>query len=244
MPAPWQPPDLDEVRPDHFVINNEKVRPFLRGEGEREGKFFHLQSWRRDGWLARLRMAGFNVRTLQDRVNALPAIATGVVLGPEGMRPLASARERFATWHPEALRWHDLPIVMVDGAPAVRLRVNEAVRRRKSRSGGDFFVAVPDRPERVGLRPVSEKDAILHAYAILASNSRPPVLRRVETADGYMVPSGQALLPAPHRAALDLLAREGAEPWTFTHQQSPLAERVFAKLGIQLEHRTAREREL
>ena len=51
MPARWQPPDLDEFRPEHFVITNEKVRPLLRGEGERDGRFFVLQSMRRMGGL-------------------------------------------------------------------------------------------------------------------------------------------------------------------------------------------------
>ena len=241
MPAPWQPPDLDEIRPDRFVINNEKVRPLLRGEGERDGIFFHLQSSRREGWIARVRIAGFNVRTLQDRVDALPSIKRDVALGPEGLRPLSTARERIAGWDPDLLRWRDLPVVAANGRPAVRLLANEPIRRRRSRGGGDFFIAVAEQPERIGLRPVAEKDAIMHAYAILASRGRPPVLRFVATSDGYFVPDGRALLPAPHRETLELLDRDGAERWTFGHAQAPLAQQVFAKLGIELQGTGDRE---
>ena len=234
MPAPWQPPDLDEVRPDHFVINNEKVQPFLRGEGERNGKFFFLQSWRRDGWVARLRMAGFNIRTIRDRVDALPSIKHDVALGPEGLRPLATARERIAGWDARRLRWHELPVLTVDHQRAVRLRANEAVRRRRSRSGGDYFITVAERAGRIGLRPVGEQDAILHAYAVLASTGQQPSLDWLETPAGYTVMAGQALLPAPYREALDRLSLDRAEGWTFASEQAPLARQVFAKLGIGL----------
>jgi hypothetical protein len=234
MPAPWQPPDLDEIKPGRFIIHNEKVRPFLRGEGEREGVFFQLGSWRREGWVARLRMAGFNVRTLDDRVEALPEVKGEVVLGPEGLRSLATARERIAAWDPERLRWHDLPIITADGRPAVRLRVNEPLRRRKSRGGGDFFIAVLERPERIGLKPVKETAAIMQAYAILVASGHPPILSLSKVGDGYNVAADQALLPEPHREALDLLASDGAPRWTFSADELPHARRVFEKLGIEM----------
>ena len=237
MPASWQPPDLDEIHPDHFIVNNEKVRPFLRGEGERQGKFFQLQSWRREGWAARVRAAGFNVRTLEDRVRSLKAVQRDLHRGAEAIRPLSSARERIAAWDGDRLRWRDLPVLTVEGKPAVRLRVNEAIRRRKSRSGGDFFITVAERTETIGLRPVRETEALLHAYSILASEDTPAVLRFTRTADGYHVPADQATLPGPHQEALDRLSGENAEPWTFVGRTIPLAEEVFEKLGIELERR-------
>lgn len=235
MPASWQSPDLDEIHPDQYVINNEKVRPLLRGEGERQGKFFQLQSWRREGWAARVREAGFNVRTLEDRVRSLPSIPGNLQLGPEGIRLLSTARERIAAWDPKGLRWRDLPVLAVDGKPAVRLRVNEAIRRRKSRSGGDYFVTVAERGESIGLRPVRETEAALHAYGLLASEGPPAVLRFTRTGDGYYVAAGQGTLPPPHREALDRLSADGAEPWTFAGRSIALAEEVFEKLGIELE---------
>jgi hypothetical protein len=105
MPASWQPPDLDEARPNLFVVTNAKVRPFLRGEGELSGKMFRLQSLRREGWIARVRMAGFNVRTLQDRIEALKRIVPDVFPGLEFDYSLGSARERIGTWDAGQLRW-------------------------------------------------------------------------------------------------------------------------------------------
>jgi hypothetical protein len=235
VPASWQPPDLDEIHRDRFVIRNEKIHPFLRGEGKREGVFFHLQSWRREGWIARLRSAGFNVRTLEDRVNRLPSIRDDLTLGPEGVRPLSGAREHIATWDPQRLRWRDLPPIMVAGAPAHRLHVHEPLRRRKSRSGGDFFIAVPERPGRIGLRPVKETEAIMQAYGLLAATGRPAVLSYRQIDDMYIVPADQALLPEPHREVLDRLSQESRERWTFDPAEAPLAERAFQTLGIVLE---------
>lgn len=234
MPTAWQAPDLDEIRPDLFVVNNEKVRPLLRGEGVRDGTFFRLQSTRREGWIARLRMAGFNVRTLEDRVAALKEILPDVGLGPEVVRALASAREQWAAWDPERLRWRDLPVESVAGERVVRVRINEPMRRRKSRAGGDFFIAVPERPGRAGLRPVKEPEAVLHAYALMSTIGRPAVLRFSETEAGPFVPADQALLPEPHRDALDFLALDEAPKWTFGPEQAVLAEEVFRKLGIEL----------
>ena len=235
MPGSRQPPDLDELHDGVFVVNNEKVRPFLRGEGEREGVYFRLQTRRREGWLARIRMAGFNVRTLEDRIASLPGIAPDVIPGEEGVRLLATARERVAAWDPDRLRWRDLPVEPVDGGTGVRVRVDEPLRRRKSRGGGDFFIAVLERPGRIGLRPVAEKEAILHAYSLQASSDRPALVRFTETHDGYHVPADRLLLPAPHREALEHLSTDGTLKWTFAPEQASLAEQVFEKLGIELQ---------
>lgn len=238
MPAAWQPPDLDEIRADRFVVNNEKVHPLLRGEGQREGVYFHLQSRRREGWIARVRAAGFNVRTLLDRVNALASVRPDVALGPEGIRLLATARERIAAWDPDRLRWRDLPVETVDGGQGVRLRVEEPVRRRRSRSGGDYFIAIEERPGRIGLRPVKETEAIMRAYSLMAAAEQPPVLRFTETRGHYVVPADQALLPEPHREALDRLSEDVEAPWVFDFAQASLVERVFEQLGIELERRS------
>jgi hypothetical protein len=233
MPAPWQSPDLDEFRPNRFIVNNEKVRPFLRGEGVREGVYFLLQNWRREGWVARLRAAGFNVRTLSDRVEALREIRRDLTRGPEGLRRLTAARERIATWDPQRLRWRDQPIETVDGTPTVRLCVNEPVRRRKGRAGGDYFIAIEEGTGRIGFKPVKETDAIVQAYGLLAAAGHPATLRFTMTGEDSHIPSDQALLPEPHREALERLSLD-APPWTFSPEQLPFAKRVFEKLAIEL----------
>lgn len=228
-------PDLDEYHADRFVIHNEKIRPLLRGEGERDGKFFRLQTWRREGLIARIRMAGFNVRTLQDRIDALHAAPVDIEPGPEVFRALATQREQIAAWDPERLRWRDLPVREVNGVRGVTLRVNEPLRRRKSRSGGDFFLAIAEPGGRAGLRPVRESDAILHAYGMLAADGRPAVIRFERTSGGYLVPSNQALFPERHREALEFLASDDEPSWTFEREHIDLVEQVFDRLAVRLE---------
>lgn len=237
MAATWQHPDLDEVAWSRFVVNNEKVRPFLRNEGERRGMFFELQGWRREGWIARLRTAGFVIRTLEDRVRRLQGVADDLQVGPEVFRPSATSRERIASWDMERLGWHDLTPVEVDGLQGVRLYANEPVRRRKSRGSGDYFIAHLERGGTISLRPVSEKQAILHAYGLMASRERPAIVRFDETPDGYYVAEDQLSLPAPHRELLSILARQDKRPWTFAKAQAFLAEGIFEKLGIELRPR-------
>ena len=236
MPASWGPPDIDESRADLFLVNNEKVRPFLRGEGDQAGKLFHLRSSRREGWIARLRMAGFNVRTLQDRVEALPSIASGILLGPELERPLTSARERIGSWDARQLRWRDLPEHSVDcQGRVVRLRLNEVIRRRKSRGEGDYFLVIGTPPAQINLRPIGETNALMHAYATMAALGDSPHLTLRIAEGGLHVPSSLGILPKPHREALDRLALADAAPWTFAEAQMPLVEEVFARLGLRLD---------
>ncbi len=75
----------------------------------------------------------------------------------------------------------------------------------------------------------------MQAYALLAATGRPAVLTYRQIGDMYIVPADQALLPEPHREVLDRLSQETSERWTFDRAETPLAERVFQKLGIALE---------
>ncbi len=226
--------DLDEIRPDRFVIHNDKLRPLLKGEGVTAGKFFELVTWRREGLLARIRERGFNVRSLADRAAALHGIAPVAPLGAEAFR-LLTQKERIAGFDRASLHWRELPVVEHNGKPGVRLRIGEAVRRRRSRGPGDYYIVAPGAAEQANLRAVSETDALLHAYALIAQSDAPVVLRFVEHADTYFVPQAQTTLPPPHRELLQLLANEKAEPWTIARSAASFAEAVFAKLGIMLE---------
>ncbi|NTU83127.1 MAG: hypothetical protein HGA45_27780, partial [Chloroflexales bacterium] len=69
---PGAPADLEEVRPNRFIVYNPAASSTLRGEGEREGDRFLLTTWRRDGLIARLRAKSFLVLTLADQIGALP----------------------------------------------------------------------------------------------------------------------------------------------------------------------------
>ncbi|MDP9313536.1 MAG: hypothetical protein M3R24_22085 [Chloroflexota bacterium] len=227
--------DLDEIRPDRFVIHNDKVRPLLRGEGVTAGKFFELGTWRRDGLLARIRERGFNVRTIADRIAALPHIQPVPPPGELGLRILSQAKERFAVFDPKTLHWQDVPVIEHNGKQAVQLRAGEALRRRKGRGSGDYYLATIAGDRQINLLPVNETGALLHAYAQIAHSGSPAVLRYTLRAETTHLPQNQALLPPPHGAVIALLARDKDEPWTVNQAAFPLLEAITAKLGLALQ---------
>lgn len=224
--------DLDEIRPDRFVIHNDKVRPLLKGEGVTVGKFFELGTWRRDGLIARIRERTFNVRTIPDRIAGLAAIEPQP-LGAEGVRVLSQAKERIATFDRAELRWHDLPPEPVDGRMVVRLRAGQALRRRKSRGKGDYYLATVSGQGEINLLPVGETQAVLHGYAELAL-AGPVVLRYTVAAETIHIARHAIVLPPPHQAVLELLTLE-APPWTLPTTSLPLATEIFARLGVTLQ---------
>lgn len=230
--------DLDEIRPDRFVIHNDKVRPLLKGEGVTAGKFFELVTWRRDGLMARIRERGFNVRTIADRIDALREIQPVPPPGELGVRVLSQAKERIAIFDSDTLRWQEAPVIDYQGKPAVQLRAGEVLRRRKSRGAGDYYIATIAGDQQINLLPVNETGALLHAYAQIAGSAAPAVLRYSEQADTYYLPRNQALLPQPHRETIELIARDKAEPWTIDKSVFALLEAIVAKLGISLQRQS------
>ncbi|MBA3944552.1 MAG: hypothetical protein H0X37_08325 [Herpetosiphonaceae bacterium] len=233
MSTTWQGADLDEMAPNNFIVRNERVRPFLRGEGTLSGSHFLLETWRRDGLIARIRSAGLSVRTLLDRVNALPTVPSERTVGPQVFRPLGTAKEQWAGFDRARLRWRDLPIVTHEGRRGVEVLVDEPVRRRKSRSGGDFFVIVPQGTGGAGLLAVDEEAALLQAYALLGNSHELARLHFTKVDDHYHVQGDGVILPPRHAETLDLLSA-GKTRWTFGPTTSALAERVFEKLAIVL----------
>jgi hypothetical protein len=238
MSINWQPPDFDEVRPDRFIIHNDKLRPFLKGEGVTAGKFFELVTWRREGLLARLQTRGFNVRTLADRIAALPVLPVVHPPGPIGVRALSHPKERIAIFDQQHLHWRDLPIEDQHGKPIVRMQANQALRRRKSRGHADYYTAILVHGGQINLLPIKETDALLHAYAQIALNDLPASIQYIEQVDAYFVPQRQAILPPPHREILNLLSKDNAERWTIPLSAKSMAKEVFAKLGLRLQGRS------
>lgn len=224
--------DLDEIRPDRFVIHNDKIRPLLKGEGVTVGKFFELGTWRRDGLIARLRERTFNVRTIDDRIAGLGAIEPQP-LGGEGMRVLSQAKERIATFDREELRWRDVPMEQVDGQSIVRLRAGQALRRRKSRGKGDYYLATLSGQSEINLLPVGETQAVLYGYAEISLDG-PVVLHYSATAETTHLAQRTIVLPPPHQSVLELLTLQGP-PWTFPATALPLATEIFARLGVTLQ---------
>lgn len=229
--------DLDEIKPNRFIIYNAQVRVILRGEGVIVGKFFDLVTWRREGLIARIRMRGFNVRTIQDRIDLLPAIAEVAPPGAQALRLLA-AKERIGIFERADLHWRDLQPILHENRPAVRLHEHVAIRRRKSRGKADFYITTLNRASQINFLPVTETDALLHAYGQIAGDDRPAIARFSEQADAYVVPQDQLILPPPHAAVLDMLALDHAARWTFPKAVADQVEDVFAKLAIEIQPQT------
>jgi hypothetical protein len=234
MSAPWQAPDFDEIRPDRFIINNDKVRPLLKGEGVTVGKFFELVTWRREGLIARIRERGFNVRTLADRIAALGSVQPVATSGEESLRVLHHPKERIATFDRRQLHWCDLTPITRDGKPTVRLAANIAVRRRKGRGHADYYLTASS-GDQIQFLPVKEIKALLHAYSRIAQEGPPVMLFYTKADETLTISRRQALLPQPHQEVLDMLSLPKAEPWTIPASVFELAQAVFAKLAIQLQ---------
>jgi hypothetical protein len=227
--------DLDEIRPDRFVIHNDKVRSLLRGEGVTSGKFFELGTWRREGLIARIRERGFNVRTIADRIGALPQIGDVAPPGEIGFRALSQSNERVATFGRATLRWHDQPTETNSGKPIVRLPGNVAVRRRRGRGVASYFITAPLPNGQINLLPITETEALIHAYAQIAKSDPPATLHFSSMDDAYIVPDRQAVLPPAHAQTLDLISNQKPQRWTFPRPWAHMAEDVFGTLGILLQ---------
>ena len=162
------------MRPGRFVLHNPAVAPVLRGEGERIGDRFELQSDRVEGLLARVRMRGFRVLTLSDQVAALPAVpavpgpATGVLHLQTGDR-----LSRFAADVPDG--WQEL---VPDADGRYHLPAGTVIRRRQGRGPARFALVISG-----GLRTLAADEALLSGYA------RTPPAKTVltVTADGWQL---------------------------------------------------------
>lgn len=196
-----------------------------------EGQVFELRTWRRDGLIARLRERGFHVSTLVDQIDALPAPPPPHLPGPPGWRPLAGFIERYSIFDPRLLRWEALEPEVRDGVSGVVVPAGAALRRRKGRGQPVFHQAIPERGGGIGLQPLDETSAILRGYAQAYALDPRPLL--VE-AQGERILLPVIELPPEYRAILRRLAAGDDQGLSVSRQTWPLAQRLFARLGVEL----------
>src|SRR5262249_53141040 len=191
--------DLEEIAPNRFLVHTPRVNALIRSEGEIAGRLFELTSWRREGMLARLRERGFEVRTLADRLEKLPGPPDAPPIGGAGWRPLSSAIEQISHFDLRGLRWRRLVPETRDGQSGVTVYDGWVLRRRKGRAASSFYLAFKERGGGIGLRPLTETDAILSGYAqALALDSRPLLVER--RGDMLLLPNVEP--PPPYREVL------------------------------------------
>lgn len=223
--------DLEEIKPHIFLIHDDRMVPILKGEGKIAGQRFELTSWRRDGLLARLRDRGFNVRTLADQVDKLPNPPR--IAPPSGtmLRPLSTTIERFSFFDPDTLAWAALEPFEHEGQKVIELLDGAVIRRRKGRGASDYYVAFRERSGGAGLRPVDENKAILTGYGqATAYETRDIAAKKLEKA--YILPD--LILPEAYRKLLARIGEHVTEGWRIHPRGWPLAQEIFARLGILL----------
>jgi hypothetical protein len=218
---PGAPADIEELRPELFVVHNPAAGPTLRGEGEREGDRFRLTTWRREGLIARLRARGFAVLTLADQIAALPDLPSARP-GPPLPRRFA-ADDRVSVFAGDPPGWRPAPPAPDDPAAAL-LREGQVIRRRKGRGPASYALV-----ERGGLRGLDEDEALRRGYAELAHG--PPILVELRPAEeGRLL--AELPLPAAHRALLGRFAGHSREGWLIPPGAAALAAALLARLNL------------
>lgn len=219
---PGAPADLEELRPDHFVIHNPAAAPVLRSEGIREGDRFQLTSWRRDGLIARLRARGFVVLTLADQIAALPALPAMPAAGAPLVRALAPG-ERISSFAADPPGWQPAPSV----APgSVQLHEGWIIRRRRGRGPASYY-----RVSGRSLAPLDEAAALRLGYALIAEQGGATVAA-TPADQGWLLPD--LPLPPEHRRLLGRLATHTRAGWHVSTSAKPLVSALLARLGLGL----------
>jgi hypothetical protein len=224
--------DMEEIAPNRFLLHNEHVRGFVKGEGEVEGRIFTLTTWRRDGLIARLRERTFRVQTLLDQIDALPAPPSPIPLGGIGRRPIGSSLDRYSVFDARELTWKPIEPETRDGEPELLIRDGSVIRRRKGRGAATYALAFAERSGVIGLRPLGETAALLMGYAQAGMRTTPRLTAQRHD-DGYIFPDLQ--LPPAYRAVLNRIATRTDDGWLTNTQGWQLAQELFARLGLRLE---------
>lgn len=221
---PGAPADLEEVRPNYFVVHNPAAGPVLRSEGVREGDRFLLTTWRREGLIGRLRARGFAVLTLEDQIASLPPLPAVTPPGPPVLRSLAP-NEQISFFAAEPLGWRPVPPAAIPGQ--VSLREGWVIRRRRGRGPPAYYRVGKD-----GLVPLSESDALRMGYALLGREGGAAV-HMTAAAEGWQFPD--LPLPPDYRRLLGRIAVREQATWRCTDQSLPLVTALLARLGLRVQ---------
>lgn len=224
MKSSEKPYDIDEIAPGRFIVRNSRANTLLKREGDLEGQWFTLRSWRREGLLARLRERGFRVRTLEDRIRALPPPLPPYPAGNASWHPLPDD-ERWSVFDPQRLDWTPIPEETHNGIVGCVVRQGQVIRRRRGRGVPRYALVTAG----ATLRSIDETEALLRGYA----QARSPVLTAQRDGERIILPAQP--LPPPYRRLLRSLAVDTIDDCpVITPDVWPLARALYARLGVRL----------
>ncbi len=216
--------DIDEIAPGRFVVRDTRARTLLKREGDLDGRLFTLRSWRREGLLARLRERGFRVRTLEDRIRALPSLPSPLPVGSASWHPLPGG-ERWSVFDPQRLDWVAVPVETRNGLDGCLVRQGQVIRRRRGRGVPRYALVAAG----ATLHTIDETAALLHGYA---QATTPTLTAR---RDGERIALPPQPLPPPHHRLLRSLTVDTVDDHPIiTPDAWPLARAIYARLGVRL----------
>jgi hypothetical protein len=231
---------MEEIAPNRFLLHNEQISGLVRGEGQVEGRIFILTTWRRAGLIARLRERTLRVLTLLDQIDALPALPSPAPIGAPGRLLLGRRIDRYSVFDVDELTWSPVTSEIVGGAQELALRDGTVLRRRKGRGASMYALVIVGRDDLISLRPFDETEALLMGYAQAAMQATPRFFAPRHD-DTYLLPD--ILLPPAHRTLLERFATRTDDGWSTNSPGWPLAQELFARLGLQLELERGRRTE-
>ena len=219
-----KPYDIEEIAPGRFIVRDPRAKTILKGEGDLEGQFFTLRSWRREGLLARLRGRGFRVLTLEDRIRRLPPLPAPLPTGSSFWLPLPDD-ERWSVFDPQHLDWIPVPVEVRDGIAGGVIRQGQVIRRRRGRGVPRYALVAAG----ATLRTIDETGALMRGYA----GATPTRLKARRDGERIVLPAHP--LPPPHRRLLSRMAIDTVDrcPVIELKAWTPVQE-IYARLGVLL----------
>lgn len=224
MKSSERPYDIDEIAPGRFVVRDTRANTLLKREGDLEGRLFTLRSWRREGLLARLRERGFRVRTLEDRIRALPSLPPPLPVGSASWHPIPDG-ERWSVFDPQRLDWVAAPVETRNGVDGCVVRQGQVIRRRRGRGVPRYALVAAG----ATLRTIDETEALLRGYA----QATTPTVAAQRHGERITLPPQP--LPPPYYSLLRSLAVDAVDDrLIITPDAWRLAQAVYARLGVRL----------
>lgn len=192
---------LEEYAPNHFMVHDIRVRPFIRGEGDVEGNRFVMTSWRRDGLMARLAERGLVMVTIESLTESLPALPAPASIADDARwQPLGHPSERWSFYDPRQRAVVTCETVSHADQQGVWLYPGCMVRRRRGRGQAEWYRSQSQGTHTIQYTPIDEDSALLQGLSQASTYPHDPITVRAGENGAVVVTI--PLLPRAHQAVL------------------------------------------